>query len=188
MTITKTSARDKMLALVAEQGWVLDPTARISRAFSNQSRQDPYTFIRAAAHGGQWRIHLSYHVDGPSDTRQTKQKKESRTMKKILVAAGIGAAPMAGPCAKVLAITPPCSPRQPHGITAPSTTTSSGTSDARPQAQGQINDRGFFMDEVAFGRYRLIEVISEGGMRKVYYDQGGRADAQAAQRENAVGA
>jgi hypothetical protein len=62
-------------------------------------------------------------------------------------------------------------------------------SGSRPsQRRQQTHRRGLFMDEAAVGRYRLIEVIGEGGMGKVYYDQGGRADAQAAQRENAVGA
>src|SRR5947209_3551187 len=38
--------------------------------------------------------------------------------------------------------------------------------------KGQLNDRGLFIDEVAGGRHRLIEVIGEGGPGQVRNDQG----------------
>jgi RND superfamily putative drug exporter len=43
----------------------------------------------------------------------------------------------------------------------------------RRLAQGQINDRGLFIDGVAGGRHRLIEVMGEGGTGQVFNDEEG---------------
>ena len=61
--MTNSNARDKFLALIRQNGWVNDPTAKISQGRYREEEwvQDPYTFVRLAADGvGKWRIRLSY--------------------------------------------------------------------------------------------------------------------------------
>ena len=61
--MTNSNARDKFLALIRQNGWVNDPTAKISQGRYREEEwvQDPYTFVRLAADGvGKWRIRLDY--------------------------------------------------------------------------------------------------------------------------------
>ncbi|QGJ95022.1 hypothetical protein SEA_REDWATTLEHOG_161 [Gordonia phage RedWattleHog] len=62
MTPTKTNARTRMLARVADLGWELDPTAKVplSRFERHVLVQNETAFRKRAAHGGWWKILLDY--------------------------------------------------------------------------------------------------------------------------------
>ena len=62
------NAREKMLALVIENGWSLDTDVKRHAGFlAREQVQDPHAFRRQAGAGGYWRIRLDYVV---SDTLQ----------------------------------------------------------------------------------------------------------------------
>lgn len=62
MAQKSTTAREKMLAYVVEHGWTLDPgkTIPVNRYDYDNRKQDPYSFVKPAAHGGTWHVTLDY--------------------------------------------------------------------------------------------------------------------------------
>ena len=64
--MSNNNAREKFIALVKSNGWVLDPTSTVwSRYSAEGKKQDPWSYVRLAADGtGKWRIKLDYSVKG----------------------------------------------------------------------------------------------------------------------------
>ena len=58
--MSNNNAREKFIALVKSNGWVLDPTSTVwSRYSAEGKKQDPWSYVRLAADGtGKWRIKL----------------------------------------------------------------------------------------------------------------------------------
>ena len=53
-------ARAKFLELVEANGWILDNDATVAVKYGRERKQDPYAFMKNAAHGGTWHIQLNY--------------------------------------------------------------------------------------------------------------------------------